>query len=118
MDLRMGNRRAAQLSFGNALTITALLACILALPAEAGQIPTETAYAANQSTEDDLWYVIEQRSRFLQAESALRKRDMKRFRRLREELVDYPLYPYLAFAELSCRLGTATSDEIQTFPQP
>ena len=82
MDLRMGNRRVAQLSFGNALTMTALLACILALPAEAGQIPTETAYAANQSIEDDLWYVIEQRGRFLQAESALRKRDMKRFRRL------------------------------------
>lgn len=117
MDLRMGNRRVAQLSFGNALTMTALLACILALPAEAGQIPTETAYAANQSIEDDLWYVIEQRSRFLQAESALRKRDMKRFRRLREELVDYPLYPYLAFAELSRRLGTATSDEIETFLQ-
>jgi len=115
MDLRMSNRRVTQLGFSNALTMTVLLACILALPAEAVQISNETAYAANQSIEDDLWYLIEQRSGFLQAESALRKGDMKRFRQLRDELVDYPLRPYLAFAELSRRLGTANSDEIEAF---
>ena len=115
MDLRMNTRRVTQLGFSNALTMTVLLACVLALPVHAIQISDGTAYATNQRIDDDRWYVIEQRSRFLQAESALRKRDMKRFRQLRDALVDYPLYPYLDFTELSRRLGTASRDEIETF---
>ena len=115
MDLRMNTRRVTQLGFSNALTMTVLLACVLALPVHAIQISDGTAYATNQKIDDDRWYVIEQRSRFLQAESALRKRDMKRFRQLRDALVDYPLYPYLEFTELSRRLGTASRDEIETF---
>ena len=115
MDLRMNTRRVTQLGFSNALTMTVLLACVLALPVHAIQISDGTAYATNQRIDDDRWYVIEQRSRFLQAESALRKRDMKRFRQLRDALVDYPLYPYLEFTELSRRLGTASRDEIETF---
>ncbi len=111
----MNTRRVTQLGFSNALTMTVLLACVLALPVHAIQISDGTAYATNQRIDDDRWYVIEQRSRFLQAESALRKRDMKRFRRLRDALVDYPLYPYLEFTELSRRLGTASRDEIETF---
>ena len=112
MDLRMNSGRVTHLSFSNALTTAVLLACSLALPVHAEQISVRisggSAYAANQSIDDDLWYVIEQRSRFLQAESALKKRHMKRFRRLRDELVDYPLYPYLDFTELSRRLATAS----------
>ncbi len=111
----MNTRRVTQLGFSNALTMTVLLACVLALPVHAIQISDGTAYATNQRIDDDRWYVIEQRSRFLQAESALRKRDMKRFRQLRDALVDYPLYPYLEFTELSRRLGTASRDEIETF---
>ncbi|MCK5364441.1 MAG: hypothetical protein KAR22_15805, partial [Gammaproteobacteria bacterium] len=111
----MNTKRVTQHSLSNALTMTVLLACVLALPVHAIQISDETAYAANQRIDDDRWYVIEQRSRFLQAESALRKRDMKRFRRLRDELEDYPLYPYLAFADISRRLGTASSNEIESF---
>ncbi len=111
----MNTRRVTQLGFSNALTMTVLLACVLALPVHAIQISDGTAYATNQRIDDDRWYVIEQRSRFLQAESALRKRDMKRFRQLRDALVDYPLYPYLDFTELSRRLGTASRDEIETF---
>ena len=115
----MNTGRVTHLSFSNALTTAVLLACSLALPVHAAQISVRissgSAYAANQSIDDDLWYVIEQRSRFLQAESALKKRHMKRFRRLRDELVDYPLYPYLDFTELSRRLATASSDEIETF---
>ncbi|MEE9265198.1 MAG: transglycosylase SLT domain-containing protein, partial [Gammaproteobacteria bacterium] len=111
----MNTRRVTQLGFSNALAMTVLLACVLALPVHAIQISDGTAYATNQRIDDDRWYVIEQRSRFLQAESALRKRDMKRFRQLRDALVDYPLYPYLEFTELSRRLGTASRDEIETF---
>jgi soluble lytic murein transglycosylase len=115
MGSRMNTRRVTQHGFSNALTTTALLACILALPVHAVQIFDETAYAANQSIDDDLWYIIEQRSHFLQAESALSKRNMKRFRRLRDGLRDYPLYPYLEFADISRRLATVNSAEIETF---
>jgi hypothetical protein len=94
------------------LTLILLLACA---PTSAIQIPAEATYAANQSVDDDRWYVIEQRSQFLRAESALSKREMQRFRELRDGLRDYPLYPYLEFADLSRRLGSAGSDEIQSF---
>lgn len=97
------------------LMVAALLACLTAPAARAIQIPAETSYAANQSIDDDIWYVIEQRSRFLQAESALKKRDIQRFRELKEALESYPLYPYLEFADLSRRLGAAGNDEIETF---
>ena len=70
---------------GAALTLV-LLAAAAHLPAHAIQVPPEATYAANQGIDDDIWYVIEQRSLFLQAESALRQRDMPRFRRLRDEL--------------------------------
>ena len=115
MDLRMNTRRVSKHGLGNVLMMAMLIACVLALPVHAIQISDGTAYAANQSIDDDLWYVIEQRSRFLEAESALRKHDMKRFRRLRDELEDYPLYPYLVFADISRRLGTASNDEIESF---
>ncbi len=104
-----------QLKSSNWLMVAALLACLAAPAARAIQIPAETSYAANQSLDDDIWYVIEQRSRFLQAESALKKRDVQRFRELKEDLESYPLYPYLEFADLSRRLGAAGNDEIETF---
>jgi soluble lytic murein transglycosylase len=111
----MNTKRFSLCSFGNALMTALLLACAAALPVHAIQVPVETTYAANQSVDDDEWYLIEQRSRFLQAESALRKRDMARFRRLKDELTDYPLYPYLEFADITRRLGSAGSGEIETF---
>ncbi len=111
----MNTNRFSLCSFGNALMTALLLACAAALPVHAIQVPVETTYAANQRVDDDVWYLIEQRSRFLQAESALRKRDMARFRRLKDELTDYPLYPYLEFADITRRLGSADSGEIETF---
>lgn len=95
--------------------VAALFAGLAAAPAGAIQVPAGTTYAENQSIDDDLWYVIEQRSRFLQAESALRQHDMHRFRELRDELRDYPLHPYLEFADLSRRLAAAQPSEIESF---
>ena len=93
----------------------ALLACALLAPAVALQVPPATRYAANQGIDDDLWYLVEQRARFVQAEAALRKGDRARFRSLRDTLSDYPLYPYLLFADLSRRLGSARSAEVEAF---
>ena len=97
------------------LATSVLLTCI-AIPAiHALEISAETTYAANQRVDDDPWYVRDQRRRFLEAESALSTRDMKRFRRLADELEHYPLYPYLEFADISRRLASADSDEIEAF---
>jgi soluble lytic murein transglycosylase len=97
------------------LTFVLLLGPVAIPPVYAIQLSANTTYAANQSIDDDLWYLIEQRNRFLEAESALNRREMKRFRRLRDGLEGYPLYPYLEFAEISRRLESASSDEIETF---
>ena len=111
----MNTRRVSPRSLKNLLALVLLLGHIASLPVHAIQLSADTTYAANQGIDDDLWYLIEQRSRFLEAESALNKRDMKRFRRLRVSLEGYPLYPYLEFAEISRRLESANSDEIEAF---
>jgi soluble lytic murein transglycosylase len=115
MDSRMNSRSLSTTIISDLLTATVLLVCFTALPVHAVQIPAETNYAANQSIGDDIWYVIEQRSRFLQAESALKQGDIQRYRQLRDELRDYPLYSYLEFADISRRLGSAHDDEVETF---
>ncbi len=111
----MNTTRASPPGFGKLLAGVVLLGYIAIQPAHALQLPAEATYAANQRIDDDLWYLVEQRSRFLEAETALEKRQMKRFRRLRDGLESYPLYPYLEFAEISQRLESANGDEIKTF---
>lgn len=102
-------------SAGALLKAAALIVCTTATQAHALQVPSNTGYAANHSIDDDLWHLIEQRARFVQAESALKQRDMARFRRLRDELTDYPLYPYLQFADISQRLNAADPAEVEEF---
>lgn len=115
MDSRMSTSPLLSRKLSRSLAVAALLAFLVASPAHAIGIPAETSYVGNQNLDDDIWYVIEQRSRFLQAESALGKRDMQRFRQLRDQLTDYPLYPYLEFADLSQRLASAADGEIEAF---
>lgn len=93
----------------------ALLACAIVAPVHGITLAPDTGYAANQRVDDDRWYLIEQRARFLQAEEALEHRDMQRFARLRDGLVDYPLHPYLEFADLTRRLNTAKAEELEAF---
>ena len=109
------NRKQSSRRILSATLILAVLAAAANLPVQAIQVPAEAIYAANQAIDDDIWYVIEQRSRFLQAESALKQGDMTRFRRLRDSLNDYPLYPYLEFADISRRLASTSNDEIEEF---
>jgi len=114
MGAPMKRKQSSKRIPGAALTLV-MFAAAAHLPAHAIQVPPEATYAANQAIDDDIWYVIEQRSRFLQAESALKQRDMTRFRRLRDTLQDYPLYSYLEFADISRRLGSTSSVEIEDF---
>jgi soluble lytic murein transglycosylase len=53
--------------------------------------------------------------RFLAAEKAIQRGDSDTFHRLRAELGDYPLVPYLDYADLSTRLSTASEKEVAAF---
>ena len=52
---------------------------------------------------------------FLAAEQALKSGDRARFEQLSASLRDYPLYPYLRFAELTRNLEAAPDDAIESF---
>jgi soluble lytic murein transglycosylase len=56
-----------------------------------------------------------QRGLYRQAQQALEAGDERRFRALQQGLTEYPLYPYLVFAELMVRLPEASPDEVQGF---
>ncbi len=68
--------------------------------------------AASFGTSDEL---APQRALYKEARQALRAGDGPRFRALQQRLRDYPLYPYLVFAELMDRLAQASPDEVQAF---
>jgi soluble lytic murein transglycosylase len=55
------------------------------------------------------------RQRFLQAEQALRDSDPARYRRLLGGLRDYPLLPYLRYAQLRGQLESTSGSEVQDF---
>ena len=57
----------------------------------------------------------DQRSRFLAAEQALEAKDRSAFQRHLAALEDYPLYPYLVFADLRSRLRQAAPEEVKEF---
>lgn len=56
-----------------------------------------------------------QRALYLQAEQALAQRQLTRFHQLLPRLTDYPLYPYLHYADLKHRLQRTSRREIDQF---
>lgn len=56
-----------------------------------------------------------QRSLFQTAEKAIARGDLATYERLRPRLTDYPLYPYLEYADLKGRLDTEHADEVKRF---
>jgi soluble lytic murein transglycosylase len=63
----------------------------------------------------NLGKLVNQRYQFQEAEKALKQGRLSRYRRLEEQLRDYPLHPYLEYAELKRRLGTAQAQEVKSF---
>jgi len=72
----------------------------------AAVLPMSTVQAVSLET---------QRDRFLAAERALKKDDSQRYHRLKRELRDYPLLPYLEYAELRGKLAAARPDAVRRF---
>lgn len=56
-----------------------------------------------------------QRSRFAEAEAALNKAELPKYRKLLPSLEHYPLYPYLIHQELSQRISRAGPHEVRSF---
>ena len=58
-----------------------------------------------------------QRELFNQAETAFKAGDTSRFNQLKQQLIDYPLYPYLEYWPLRRKLSKAKPDEVENFLQ-
>lgn len=69
--------------------------------------------AATQSLSSQ--QLSQMRQQFVVAERALKKGQLTRFRKIQAQLTDYPLYPYLKYAELKHRMKKASAEEIKTF---
>lgn len=56
-----------------------------------------------------------QRSQFLAAEKAFSQGDKKRYKQLKSQLTDYPLYPYLEYRELKKQLSVQSRPQVEAF---
>lgn len=65
----------------------------------------------------DIDKLINQRYQFQEAEKALHKGQLSRYRQLAQRLRDYPLYPYLEYADLKRRIAKAKPQEVKSFLQ-
>jgi len=59
----------------------------------------------------------QQRGAFLAADAALKKGQLTRFRKLRSQLINYPLLPYLDYDYLRTRLNRVPATRIEQFVQ-
>lgn len=59
--------------------------------------------------------IAQQRSAFISAQKALRQHNYPQFALLKSQLLDYPLYPYLVYAELIQQLKYADEPAVQQF---
>ena len=91
-------------TFTGRIAVTTLLLC-LSLLASLQQARGAESQAA----------LDRQRESYQRALKALERRDDTAFRALREELLDYPLLPYLDYADLSVRMERADEEEIAGF---
>ena len=75
-------------------------------------LPGIALYAATPDAETTLQ---NQRFQFQEAEKALQQGKLQRYRQLKHGLQNYPLYPYLEYAELKRRLRHAPADDVDAF---
>jgi soluble lytic murein transglycosylase len=73
------------------------------------------ALAAGPTTAEETDTLLAQRAAFQEAEQALQRGKTSHYHKLKASLKDYPLYPYLEYAELQRRLPSAKNSEIRSF---
>lgn len=59
--------------------------------------------------------LAEQRACFVQAEAALAKGQLERYQKIKSQLKDYPLYPYLLFSEYDSNIQAVSYEKFQAF---
>lgn len=116
----------------NKIALCGLIGIFLLPNVVLGVIPTSDSWPTSQTTttqppdiqtpilitrivEYNSSTLMEQRSRFLEAEKALSLKQLSKFRALLPTLTNYPLYPYLRYQELKQRLHKVSPDEMSQF---
>ncbi|WP_232313511.1 murein transglycosylase [Enterovibrio coralii] len=59
--------------------------------------------------------IDDQRSKYEEAVSAIKRNDINTFKKLKGQLEDYPLYPYLEYRDFTRSLSRANKNELDTF---
>jgi soluble lytic murein transglycosylase len=82
-----------------------------------GEQVSETGSLRNKTAPDhpSLQQLQQQREHYLAAQDALHKRRLKSYRQNRQQLFDYPLTPYLDYAELRRRLHRLPHQDVDQF---
>ncbi|MGI8740053.1 MAG: transglycosylase SLT domain-containing protein [Gammaproteobacteria bacterium] len=73
------------------------------------------AFALPAWSQDDVPALTQQRQSYKLARIALTTEQTQVFKDLKEQLTNYPLYPYLVYEDLKRRLGSAPDAEIERF---
>ena len=73
------------------------------------------AVSVSYGQSQDINKLVNQRHQFQEAEKAIKQGKLNRYRWLEKQLRDYPLHPYLEYADLKRRLGKAKPSEVMSF---
>lgn len=101
--------------FGIGLAACVLCSVAFLQPVHAAKAASASAGDAMALGATGLASLERKRRDFLRAEQALGRGDHHRYLQLRQHLRDYPLYPYLVYADLTRRLATAEPREVHAF---
>jgi len=107
--------------FNNGSAACALVVVAAALTGFSANLSASSALNSNSqlidaappiATDNQL---ADQRAAYAQSLKLIRKRDWQKLHRQRSKLVDYPLYPYLIYAELIADLRYARRHEVSNY---
>ncbi|MDD1784094.1 murein transglycosylase [Enterovibrio sp. ZSDZ35] len=73
------------------------------------------ALVSVQATASFALSIDDQRTKYEEAVSAIKRNDINTFKKLKRQLEDYPLYPYLEYRDFTRSLSSAKKSELDTF---
>jgi len=100
---------------------TLLIAALITIVAWASLIPSATANTPDNSSAPDNTntlsnaLLVQQRANYVEAKRLLKSRQITRFKKLLPSLEDYPLYPYLEYAQIRRTLSRQKPETIRDF---
>lgn len=97
------------------LLVSSTLGAVGAVNSAAGLPSTNSAGTAHAARAVDSEYLRQQREWFQQAERAWRKNQFSAYRKLKEKLVDYPLFSYLEYEELVRDIKRIKPEQVEAY---